>query len=317
MNISKQKTLDFLEKYRLVEQIILFPMRLPFSTIQMHLSFLIFLGLSMLLSVVYGQTPVAIEQQLDDSSTLHMREELGVNPITAPAIRDLLNQLDQYRPAPMEIILQNNRDISFSNRLQTAMHFGSLVSDGFMLTLAERPADIENIGRSLIRQANNLGVGDRLNRRSKSLLEKSSRGDWVGMRQELIQTQADVEDAMMELRDEEIAHLVSLGGWLRGFQLAANVTAANYTPLRAQGLVNDEVIEYFLDRIKTLHPRMRTTELVIGLTEKLQALRAIGKKSDGRPPSKEEVEQMRDISNALFLFMISPVDKDGHILSSS
>ena len=45
------------------------------------------------------------------------------------------------------------------------------------------------------------------------------------MREELIRTQADVEKTMIDLHDEEMAHMISLGGWLRGFQLAANSCA--------------------------------------------------------------------------------------------
>lgn len=262
---------------------------------------------------LFAQSTEEIERMLDESGDQHMREELGVNPITAPEIRNLLNQLDNYRPVPMEIIVMNRRDLTFSNRLQTALHFGSLVADGFMLTIAERPADIEDIGKALIRQAHNLGVGDRLTRRSKSILDKSSRGDWIGMREELINTQADVEDAMMELRDEEIAHLVSLGGWLRGFQLAANSTAENYFPNRAEGLVNDEVMEYFLDRLSTLHPRMRSTELVASLVGKLRELRETGKEAQTRPPTREEVLRMRDLANEMFLLTVSPVNAEGKI----
>jgi len=263
-----------------------------------------------------AQTPVDYEEILEESSQQHIRDELGVNPITAPDIRNLMADLDQYRPIPLEIITQNKRDASFSNRLQTAMHFGSLVADGFMLTLAERPADIEDVGKALIRQAHNLGVGDRLTRRSKSLLDKSSRGDWIGMREELIQTQGDVENSMMELRDEEIAHLVSLGGWLRGFQLAAHATAENYFPTRAQELVRDEVMEYFLDRLSTLHPRMKSTELVTGMTNRLTALRELGLSTQGRAPSLQEVEQMRDLADEIFFISVSPVNEEGRIVGA-
>lgn len=272
------------------------------------------LVLGAVLTAAVGQTPEEIERMLDESSEQHMRDELGVNPITAPEISTLLNQLDNFRPIPLELIAENRRDLTFPNRLQTAMHFGSLVADGFMLTLAERPADIEDVGRALIRQAHNLGVGDRLTRRSKSILEKSSRGDWIGMREELINTQADVEDAMMELRDEEIAHLISLGGWVRGFQLSANATVENYFPTRAEGLVNDEVMEYFLERLSTLHPRLRSTELVTAIVAKLQALRELGRETAGRPPSREEVTQMRDVANELFLLTVSPVNDEGKII---
>ncbi len=281
----------------------------PNSAIPLSAAFLLLAS-----PLLNAQTPAQLEQMLEESSGQHIREELGVNPITAPAIRNLLPQLEQFRPIPLELIAQNKTDLSFSNRMQTAIHFGTMVADGFMLALAERSSDVETIGKALLRQAHNLGVGDRLNRRSKSLLEKSSRGDWQGMREELVQTQADVEDAMMELHDEEIAHFISLGGWLRGFQLAATSTAQNYHPNRAQALVNDPVMEYFIERLSTIHPRMRTTELVSGLITKLSALRETCRQTEGRSPSKEEVEKMRSLSSEAFLLCVSPVDKEGKII---
>ena len=42
------------------------------------------------------------------------------------------------------------------------------------------------------------------------------------MRQELTPTQTDVEEAMVELRDQKMAHLISLGGWLRGLEINAS-----------------------------------------------------------------------------------------------
>lgn len=273
----------------------------------------------LLLFAVLGSTSLTaqdadqLDLMLEESGEQHMREELGVNPITAPAIRDLLTQLDSFRPVPIEVIESNNRDASFSNRPQTAMHFGSLVADGFMLTIAERPADIENIGRALIRQAANLGVGERLTRRSKSLLEKSGRGDWIGMREELISTQADVEDTMMELRDEEIAHMVSFGGWLRGFQLAANSTAKNYFPTRAELLTKVEIMDYFLERFSTLHPRLQSTEFFTRLNSELTALRDYTARLDGRTPTQEEVEKMREMADRLFTLTSARVSEDGRV----
>jgi hypothetical protein len=124
------------------------------------------------------------------------------------------------------------------------------------------PQDVQDIGRELIRQSRALGVGERLAKRSKSLFELSDKGDWVGMRGELVKTQADVEESMMELHDEEMAHMVSLGGWLRGFQLGAVSTDERYTPAKADILGRADVMEYFLDRLDTLNPRLKATEMV-------------------------------------------------------
>lgn len=252
-----------------------------------------------------------IDAELQRSSDEHMREELGVNPITTPSIQEILKQLEVFRPVPIALIDSANREATFNNRLQTALHFGSLVADGFLLTLAERPQDLQDVGKALIRQARALGVGERLTKRSKSLLEYSDKGDWMGMRQELVRTQEDVETSMLELRDEEMAHMISLGGWLRGFQLGANSTANAYSPAKAQVLGNTEIMDYFLDRLDTLHPRLKKTEMVMALTNRIKEIQATAAEAAGKPLTVAQVEKIRDLANEAEAAATARVDEEG------
>ncbi|GAB4169729.1 MAG: hypothetical protein Fur0032_08370 [Terrimicrobiaceae bacterium] len=258
-----------------------------------------------------------LEQELVASSDQHMRDELGVNDITTPSIASILKDLDSFRPVPIATISANKRDAVFESRMQTAIHLGSLVADGFMLTIAERPQDLEEIGKALIRQSRALGVGDRLTKRSKSLLELSSQGDWIGMRAELIQTQSDVEQAMMDLRDEEMAHMISLGGWLRGFQLAAISTNENYSAERAAILGRTEIMDYFLDRLDTLHPRLKATEFATRLTSSLREIRMVAIETQGNPPTPEQVASMARLATDAMSVALGPVDTEGNILPST
>jgi hypothetical protein len=247
----------------------------------------------------------------------HMREELGVNEVTAPDIQKLLLDLDGFRPLPVELVQANDRQAAFPNRFQTGMHFGTLVADGFVIVIAQRPQDIEDIGRALIRQSQGLGVGNSLLTRAKSLVDLGEAGNWMALREELIATQADIEASMMALRDEEMAHVISFGGWLRGFQLAANATANNYTPTRAEGLNRPDVMSYFIDRLETLNPRLRRTELVTQLTAQMKVLLSITEGVGNRPPSQSEVEQMRDIANGMEDLAMSRVDDAGNLLNAA
>ncbi len=246
-----------------------------------------------------------------------MREESGVNEITAPSIAQILKDFSNFVPVQLDIIGTNPRDAVFDNRLQTALHFGALVADGFMLTIAERSKDVQDIGRALIRQSRALGVGDRLTKRSKSLFEYSEKGDWQRMREELVRTQSDVEKSMLELHDEEMSHMISLGGWLRGFQLAANSCAQSYTADKALVLGRVEIMDYYIDRLDTLHPRLQKTEFVSTITSRIKTLRDLAGEAQGRAPTESEVKKMRDLANSIESVVFGPVDNDGKILSSS
>jgi len=255
-----------------------------------------------------------VDAELKKSSDEHMREELGVNPITAPSIQKILEELQVFRPVPLRLIGEANRTAAFNNRLQTALHFGSLVADGFLLTLAERSQDLQDIGRALIRQSRALGVGERLTKRSKSLLEHSDKGDWVGMREELVRTQEDVESSMLELRDEEMAHMISLGGWLRGFQLGANCAAENYSPAKAAILGDAAIMDYFLDRLDTLHPRLKKTEIIVTLTARLKDIRVVAIEAQGGIPTPQQVEKLRTLANEAEAAATARVDDEGNFV---
>jgi hypothetical protein len=278
-----------------------------------------FILASLLLGVPAGfsQTEEQFSEDLRESSEEHMREELGVNPITSPSIAKLLNDLEIFRPIPIKLIEATDHSASFGNRLQTALHFGSLVADGFMFTLAERPQDIQNIGKELIRESKALGVGGRLTKRSKSLFELSDKGDWVGMREELVRTQEDVEQSMMELHDEEMAHMISLGGWLRGFQLGATSTMERYSEAKAKILGRIEVVEYFLDRLDTLKPDLKQTEMVSALIGRLREIRLVMVEAEGQTLTEAQVARLKKLADQAEVVATAKVDADGNFLEKT
>jgi hypothetical protein len=184
----------------------------------------------------------------------HEREELGVNPYTAPSVAEIFQQLDDLKPLPFEELKRDFPQAAHASREQMGMVFGGLVADGFLIVEARKQNLVEDLGRVLLRQARSLGVGDRVMRHSASLTELGKKGDWLAVRRELISTQQDVEQAMTELRDQKMAHLISLGGWLRGLEICAGAVESNYTPDRAAVLWQRDLINYFAEEIKTLPP---------------------------------------------------------------
>lgn len=267
---------------------------------------LLIAALALAADAVRGQETPA-EAVLDD----YAREELGVNELTAPSIQRLFNELEVFKPVPVSLIAETDFERTFNNRFQTSLNFGALICDGFFAVVAEQKGLIQKVGRALLRQAKSLAVGQRLSTHANSLLELGTRGDWAELKLELIKTQADVEEAMVELRDEEMAHMISLGGWLRGFEIGTIVTAENYSPQRAAGLMKTDVMDYFLDRLSTLNPRLRNTELVNALVSRLEAIRKIAGDAGERAPSRSEVAQMRDLAVEINEMMSARVDQDG------
>src|SRR5260370_6243764 len=220
----------------------------------------------------------------DLSKDQDYREELGVNEFTAPSIEKLFGILDSLKPIPINPLSRPITELNTAERSKYALSFGVLIGDGFLDVEAEQNKDIESLGRELIGHARVLGVEQRVSRHSRKLLDLAKQNDWDRLRKELIVTQEDVEKALLELRDEPIVHLLSLGGWIRGLQIAAASVAADYSPERAKKLHNLELLDYYLDRLNTLSPRLKRSELIQKITVQLQSVRPIFKDNEVLSP---------------------------------
>jgi hypothetical protein len=236
--------------------------------------------------IVTTATLHAQKESDDLSKDQDYREELGVNEFTAPSIEKLFNTLDSLKPIPVNALVRPVTELNTAERSKYALSFGVLIGDGFLDVEAQQNKDIESLGRELIRRARVLGVEQRVSRHSRKLLDLAKQSDWDRLRKELIVTQEDVEKALLELRDEPIVHLLSLGGWIRGLQIAAASVAADYSPERAKTLRSVELLDYYLDRLNTLSPRLKRSELVQKITAQLETVRTTFKESEVLSPSQ-------------------------------
>jgi hypothetical protein len=229
----------------------------------------------------------------------HMREELGINEFTTPSIAVLLKALTALKPVPYDEVARELPTQNPGDRARLALSTGGIIADGFLAVAAEKQSRVEPVARALLRQAKGLGVGEHVTRHSRSILEKALVKDWSGIHTELVGTQRDVEAGMMALRDEEIAHLIALGGWWRGLEITSGVISSHYTQQTATLLVQPAVIDYFADRISTLNPSFKKTNLWAALSGNLTEVRKLAVKPDKSPPTIEEVKAIRSLAKAM------------------
>ncbi len=234
----------------------------------------------------------SIEELFDDD---HFLEEMGVNLFTAPSIEKILEDLAVLRPVPYDSTKRDLPRTPSADRTLIALRLGTFIAHGFALMDAEARTDIEETARAMLRHADGLSITSAVVPRARSLAEKGLRGEWDKMREELRGAQRDAERAMVLLRDEEIAHLISLGGWLRGLEFSAAAVVNEYTTERAAVLVRPDLLDYFIERLETLHPDLAAQPFVQALTSDIQKILLIV--GDNEMLSKENVEQIYQIAN--------------------
>jgi hypothetical protein len=237
-------------------------------------------------TLAFGQI-IEVQEDSDMATDSHFREELGVNQYTTPSIEELFNTLDSLKPIPIQELTRPPRALRLDNRVKFALSFGVLIGDGFLAIEGEEVKAIEPLGRELLRRAKGLGVQQRVARHSKQLLDLAKQSDWKGLRKELIITQKDVESAMLDLRDEEMVHLLSLGGWIRGLEIGAASVAADFSAERASRLRQLDLLDYYLQRLDTLSTPLKSMALIAQIISGLKEVRQ--KLNETAPVSQEDV----------------------------
>ncbi|MDB6070216.1 MAG: hypothetical protein JWL81_1387 [Verrucomicrobiales bacterium] len=229
----------------------------------------------------------------------HLREEYGVNAFTTPSIRKIFAQLEALGTLPYEKLKRPIPKSTASDRSLVALSLGVLIGDGFLSVQTEKVSDLEDTGRAVLKHAKVLGAGARVTEHAKSLLENSALGDWKTLRSDLAGTQKDVESDMVLLRDMEMAHLISLGGWLRGLQIASGTASDPFSPDRAGLLARADLLEYFSAMLGELNPTLQKRPWMKPLRTGLEEIRVLLDMPEGKPFEPEQVKSIYEKASAL------------------
>lgn len=240
--------------------------------------------------------PEVPEDLLEDE---HLREELGVNQFTAPSIRKIFGSLDLLGQLPYDKLKREVPKSVPKERWLAALSLGVLVGDGFLSAQSEKVDDLEDIGRAVLKHAKALAAGARITEHAKSILENSAVGDWKSLREDLSATQKDVEAEMVLLRDVEMAHLISMGGWLRGLEIASTAALDPFSAERAATLARKDLAEYFSATLADFEPELKKLPQITALHAGIDEIRALLDLPEGQSFEQARVQQIHEKAVAL------------------
>ena len=147
-------------------------------------------------------------------------------------------------------------------RAQIALLLGSVVAEGFVAVEAADKERVKEVGRDVLELARAIGVEKTVLSRTNLIVTKANSGEWGSVRHELDGALTDVKNAMIELKDAQLAHLVSLGGWIRGTEVLTSVVTKSYSDDGADLLNQPDLLKYFQRRLSDMPPRLRNNQLV-------------------------------------------------------
>lgn len=135
------------------------------------------------------------------------------------------------------------------DRSLTALLFGLAISEGFVAVQAKNQTEVRRVGLAVQRLAVPLGIDKPVESRLKVLMESLDAKDWELVKHEFDLTRQTVLETMRRMRDEDLASLVALGGWLGGTGALSSMLKENYSPegsdlLNQSGLLHQIKAEF-------------------------------------------------------------------------
>ena len=186
---------------------------------------------------------------------------------------------------------------------QIAMMLGVIIAEGFIAVEAEDAEEVKELGRAILTFSNAIGVRKAVVRRANSVIEFADRKQWNRVRTELDGALADVRTAMIELNSEPLAQLVSLGGWLRGTEVLAQVVGSDFSRVGAELLHQPGLVEHFQKQVDGMKSRLRSNSVVAKVRQSLNEIRPLI--SDEGSISAKTVKDVAGIAGTLVALISS------------
>ena len=221
-----------------------------------------------------------------------------VEDVIVPVPSEVFGVLDKLGSPNWHDVLRTDKPGSPGVRSETALLLGNVIAEGFIAVEAQEPEQVKKIGRTVLDLSKAMGVQKAVVARSSAIIEFADKKDWPRVRKELDGALSDVKQAMAELHDEELAQLVSLGGWLRGTEALTQLVKRNYTKESAELLHQPALLDYFDRRLSHMPGRIRSDEVVAKIQKRLPEIRPLIGEADSEISAKS-VEQINEIVHDL------------------
>jgi hypothetical protein len=223
----------------------------------------------------------------------------AVDDVVVPVPSEIFNVLDKLGNPNWKGELRESLGRNSGNRTQIALLLGTVIAEGFIAVEAEDSERVKDIGREVLELSQAIGVQKAVVARSNAIIQKADQRDWGGVRTELDGALQDVRGAMAELNDEDLAQLVSLGGWIRGTAVLTSIVQKDYKPQRAELLHQPELLAYFDRQLDEMNPRLRKSELVTRIKSMLGEIKPLIIEGEGRKIRPESVERIHTLTSEL------------------
>jgi hypothetical protein len=223
-----------------------------------------------------------------------------VEGVVVPVPREIFRSLDEFRDANWRAVQRQEiaRWKSRGDQVQIAILLGVEIAEGFIAMEAQDSTEAKSLGKTVLKLARGLGVEKRALRRSRSIMEYADKNEWLAGRKEWDGAFFDLQSGMIAIKSNELAQLVSLGGWLRGTEALSALVLQNYSPERAELIRQPLLLDHLEKQLLGMNPEIRARPRVAKMVKGIRRIRVLIQNENG-PPTKKTVKEIEGICEQL------------------
>ena len=219
-----------------------------------------------------------------------------VDDVVVPLPNEVFGALNKLGGVNWKEYVRSSKGSNFTERPRIALLLGTVIADGFIAVQAEDAPTVKEIGQRVLGLAKGIGVGNSITPHAKAITEAADKRNWSGVRQELDRTQNSVQQAMNEVHDEKLSHLVSLGGWLRGTEVLTAVVNKRFSQDGAELLHQPDLLVYFQERLQAMPEfNLKLLQDIQSALHEVHPLIDVG----GAPITPEAVKRINEITTRI------------------
>ncbi len=228
------------------------------------------------------------------------RQAAIVRGVLVPVPREIFKTLDHFAHSNWRAV--QRPELAHwrppGSQAQNALLLGAVIAEGFVAVEAEDSGETKDVGRGIRKLARGLGIEKAALRRSRSIIDHAESEDWPAVRKEWDGVLPDVQEGMDQIRSEQLAQLVSLGGWLRGVEALSALLAQDYSSKTALLLRQPAFLDYFEKQLAELSGDVRTDPVVLRMAAGLRDVRKI-LVAGGDSVSRQQAQEISGLAAGL------------------
>ncbi len=219
--------------------------------------------------------------------------------VALPSPGEIFSALDRMGEADWRNAGGFNTRYDYTDDVARALNLGVRAADGFLAIQAQDKERLGEMVTVIMTLADELMVEEALLVEGRRLEAMAEREEWDALRRELDGLRRAVLSEMERLGDDDLATLVSAGGWLAGLRAASTVLSRNYDPQASSLLYQPALTRHFKLKLDALRPALTSHPTVTALRASLDEIEPLIDVGFGAPVPPENIQRLRTLSETL------------------